>query len=243
MNQDHPRHIAIIMDGNGRWAAQRGLPRIAGHRAGVSTVRRVVEECARLRIPYLTLFAFSTENWRRPEEEVGALMVLLDQYLKRELANLMKNNVRLNTIGRLNDLPENVRRTLEDVTARSSANTGLTLTLALSYSGRDDIVQAVRRIAMDVSDGTLEPGAIDHDGFSSRLDTHDMPDPDLLIRTSGEMRISNFLLWEIAYTEFYVTQKLWPDFGDEDLHEALDEYKRRERRFGMTSDQVGPESR
>ncbi|MDF1535940.1 MAG: isoprenyl transferase [bacterium] len=243
MNQDHPRHIAIIMDGNGRWAAQRGLPRIAGHRAGVSTVRRVVEECARLRIPYLTLFAFSTENWRRPEEEVGALMVLLEQYLKRELANLMKNNVRLNTIGRLNDLPENVRRTLEDVTARSSANTGLTLTLALSYSGRDDIVQAVRRIAMDVSDGTLDPGAIDHDGFSSRLDTHDMPDPDLLIRTSGEMRISNFLLWEIAYTEFYVTQKLWPDFGDEDLHEALDEYKRRERRFGMTSDQVGPESR
>jgi undecaprenyl diphosphate synthase len=231
------------MDGNGRWAAQRGLPRIAGHRAGVDTVRSVVEECARLQIPYLTLFAFSTENWRRPKEEVGALMVLLDQYLKRELSTLMKNNVRLNTIGRPDDLPENVQRTLEDVTGRSSANTGLTLTLALSYSGRDDIIQALRRIAEDVSDGTLEPGSMDADTFSSYLSTSDIPDPDLLIRTSGEMRISNFLLWQIAYSEFYVTEKLWPDFTDADLWEAIKVFQERERRFGMTSEQVVPEGR
>jgi undecaprenyl diphosphate synthase len=241
VNQNHPRHIAIIMDGNGRWAAQRGLPRIAGHRAGVDTVRSVVEECARLQIPYLTLFAFSTENWKRPKEEVGALMVLLDQYLKRELSTLMKNNVRLNTIGRPGDLPENVQRTLEDVTERSSANTGLTLTLALSYSGRDDIVQAVRRIAEDAGAGTLEPGSVDADTFSSYLSTSDMPDPDLLIRTSGEMRISNFLLWQIAYSEFYVTEKLWPDFTDADLWKAIEVFQERERRFGMTSEQVVPE--
>jgi undecaprenyl diphosphate synthase len=231
------------MDGNGRWAAQRGLPRIAGHRAGVDTVRSVVEECARLQIPYLTLFAFSTENWKRPKEEVGALMVLLDQYLKRELSTLMKNNVRLNTIGRPGDLPEKVQRTLEDVTGRSSANTGLTLTLALSYSGRDDIVQAVRRIAEDAGAGTLEPGSMDADTFSSYLSTSDIPDPDLLIRTSGEMRISNFLLWQIAYSEFYVTEKLWPDFTDADLWKAIEVFQERERRFGMTSEQVVPEDR
>jgi undecaprenyl diphosphate synthase len=243
VNQNHPRHIAIIMDGNGRWAAQRGLPRIAGHRAGVDTVRSVVEECARLQIPYLTLFAFSTENWKRPKEEVGALMVLLDQYLKRELSTLMKNNVRLNTIGRPGDLPENVQRTLKDVIGRSSANTGLTLTLALSYSGRDDIMQAVRRIAEDAGAGTLEPGSMDADTFSSYLSTSGIPDPDLLIRTSGEMRISNFLLWQIAYSEFYVTEKLWPDFTDADLWEAIEVFQKRERRFGMTSEQVVPEGR
>jgi undecaprenyl diphosphate synthase len=246
VNQDNPHHIAIIMDGNGRWAAQRGLPRIAGHRAGVDTVRSVVEECARLKIPYLTLFAFSTENWRRPEDEVGALMILLDQYLKRELKTLMKNNVRLNTIGRLADLPDNVRGTLDDVTSRSAENSGLTLTLALSYSGRDDIVHAVRQIAQDVSEGRVTPESIDPELFSSSLDTAQgnvvMPDPDLLIRTSGEMRISNFLLWQIAYSEFYVTEKLWPDFRETDLNEAIESYKMRERRFGMTSEQVAPES-
>jgi undecaprenyl diphosphate synthase len=246
VNQDNPHHIAIIMDGNGRWAAQRGLPRIAGHRAGVDTVRSVVEECARLKIPYLTLFAFSTENWRRPEDEVGALMILLDQYLKRELKTLMKNNVRLNTIGRLADLPDNVRGTLDDVTSRSAENSGLTLTLALSYSGRDDIVHAVRQIAQDVSEGRVTPESIDPELFSSSLDTAHgnvvMPDPDLLIRTSGEMRISNFLLWQIAYSEFYVTEKLWPDFRETDLNEAIESYKMRERRFGMTSEQVAPES-
>ncbi len=246
MNQDNPHHIAIIMDGNGRWAAQRGLPRIAGHRAGVDTVRSVVEECARLKIPYLTLFAFSTENWRRPEDEVGALMILLDQYLKRELKTLMKNNVRLNTIGRLADLPDNVRGTLDDVTSRSAENSGLTLTLALSYSGRDDIVHAVRQIAQDVSEGRVTPESIDPELFSSSLDTAQgnvvMPDPDLLIRTSGGMRISNFLLWQIAYSEFYVTERLWPDFRETDLNEAIESYKMRERRFGMTSEQVAPES-
>jgi undecaprenyl diphosphate synthase len=233
------------MDGNGRWAAQRGLPRIAGHRAGVDTVRSVVEECARLKIPYLTLFAFSTENWRRPEDEVSALMILLDQYLKRELKTLMKNNVRLNTIGHLADLPDNVRGTIDDVTTRSAENSGLTLTLALSYSGRDDIIHAVRRIAQDVSDGRVTPDSIDIELFSSSLDTAHgsviMPNPDLLIRTSGEMRISNFLLWQIAYSEFYVTEKLWPDFREADLHDALEVYKTRERRFGMTSEQVAPE--
>lgn len=247
MNQDNPRHIAIIMDGNGRWAAGRGLPRIAGHRAGVDTVRSIVEECARLEIPYLTLFAFSTENWRRPEDEVGALMVLLDQYLKRELKTLMKNNVRLNTIGRLEDLPGNVRHTLEGVTGSSAGNSGLTLTLALSYSGRDDIVHGMQRIAKDVRDGRLEPEAIDDDIVTSSLDTGsgtiEIPDPDLLIRTSGEMRISNFLLWQIAYSEFYVTEKLWPDFRETDLHAAIETYKKRERRFGMTSEQVAPESK
>jgi len=246
VNQDNPHHIAIIMDGNGRWAAQRGLPRIAGHRAGVDTVRSVVEECARLKIPYLTLFAFSTENWRRPEDEVGALMILLDQYLKREFKTLMKNNVRLNTIGRLADLPDNVRGTLDDVTSRSAENSGLTLTLALSYSGRDDIVHAVRQIAQDVSEGRVTPESIDPELFSSSLDTAQgnvvMPDPDLLIRTSGEMRISNFLLWQIAYSEFYVTERLWPDFRETDLNEAIESYKMRERRFGMTSEQVAPES-
>jgi undecaprenyl diphosphate synthase len=234
------------MDGNGRWAAQRGLPRIAGHRAGVDTVRSITEECARLEIPFLTLFAFSTENWRRPEDEVGALMVLLDQYLKKELKTLMKNNVRLNTIGRLADLPENVQRTLQDVISRSAENTGLTLTLALSYSGRDDIVHAARRIAREVADGKLEPGSISSETLSSNMDTGHgdtpVPDPDLLIRTSGEMRISNFLLWQLAYSEFYVTEKLWPDFRETDLHEALGVYRQRERRFGMTSEQVAPEN-
>ena len=238
MNQELPTHIAIIMDGNGRWAADRNLPRIAGHRAGVDAVRKVVEECTRLKIPYLTLFAFSTENWNRPQDEVGGLMVLLDQYLKKELRTLMKNKVRLNTIGQIKDLPANVQQTLREVEEKSAANDGLTLTLALSYSGRDDILEAVRRVAEAVGKGDLSPGAIEPDTFSSFLYTDGMPDPDLLIRTSGEQRISNFLLWQSAYAEFYVTGKLWPDFSDEDLHEAIETFGSRERRFGMTSEQV-----
>lgn len=238
MNQDLPNHIAIIMDGNGRWAADRNLPRIAGHRAGVDAVRRVVEDCARLNIRYLTLFAFSTENWNRPQDEVGGLMILLDQYLKKELRALMKNNVRLRTIGQLEDLPDNVQQTLRKVVEESAVNDGLTLTLALSYSGRDDILDAVRRVAAAVESGDLNPGTIGSDTFSSFLHTDGMPDPDLLIRTSGEQRISNFLLWQIAYTEFYVTDKLWPEFASEDLHEALETFRSRERRFGMTSEQV-----
>jgi undecaprenyl diphosphate synthase len=238
VNQDLPTHIAIIMDGNGRWAAERSLPRIAGHRAGVDAVRITVEDCARLGIPYLTLFAFSTENWNRPQDEVGGLMVLLDQYLKKELKTLMNNKVRLNTIGRIEDLPANVQETLSDVVERSSANDGLTLTIALSYSGRDDILEASRQIARSVQKGDLSPDTIGPDLFSSFLYTRDMPDPDLLIRTSGEQRISNFLLWQVAYTEFYVTDKLWPEFASEDLKHALEAFRSRERRFGMTSEQL-----
>ena len=238
MNQDLPTHIAIIMDGNGRWAADRDLPRIAGHRAGVDAVRCVVEGCARLKIPYLTLFAFSTENWSRPKDEVGGLMLLLDQYLKKELNNLMENRVRLNTIGQLEDLPDNVYRTLKEVVESSAGNDGLTLTLALSYSGRDDILQAARNVAKAAVKGDLDPNAIGPETFASYLFTDGVPDPDLLIRTSGEQRISNFLLWQIAYAEFFVTEKLWPDFGDEDLDEAIEAFRARERRFGMTSQQL-----
>jgi len=226
------------MDGNGRWAADRHLPRIAGHRAGADAARKVVEECARLGIPYLTLFAFSTENWKRPQDEVGGLMVLLDQYLKRELRTLMKNNVRLTTIGNTKDLPVDVQKTLGEVLEASASNSGLTLTLALSYSGRDDILEAVRKLSSDVLRGDLQPDAIGADVFSSYLYTDGMPDPDLLIRTSGEQRISNFLLWQIAYTEFYVTDKLWPDFSPEDFAQALETFRSRERRFGLTSDQI-----
>ena len=238
MNQNLPTHIAIIMDGNGRWAADRNLPRIAGHRAGVDAVRRVVEDCARFKIPFLTLFAFSTENWNRPQSEVGGLMVLLDQFLKKELRTLMKNNVRLSTIGQIDDLPNNVQQTLREVVEQSSVNDGLTLTLALSYSGRDDILEAVRKVAAAVQRGDLNPDGIEPETFSSFLHTNGMPDPDLLIRTSGEQRISNFLLWQIAYTEFYVTDKLWPDFGSVDLLEAIETFNSRERRFGKTSEQI-----
>ncbi len=230
------------MDGNGRWAAERKLPRIAGHRAGVDAVRTVVEECARLSIPYLTLFAFSTENWKRPEEEVGGLMLLLDQYLKRELATLMKNDVRLNAIGKISDLPSRVQDTLGSVLEESARNTGLTLTLALSYSGRDDILEAVRRVALAAGRGEIAPESLGAEEFSAYLSTDGLPDPDLLIRTSGELRISNFLLWQIAYTEFFVTEKLWPDFSVEDLKEALEAYRTRERRYGMTSEQIRKES-
>ena len=238
MNQNLPTHIAIIMDGNGRWAADRNLPRIAGHQAGVDAVRRVVEECAGLKIPFLTLFAFSTENWNRPQDEVGGLMVLLNQYLKKELRTLMKNKVRLSTIGHIEDLPDNVQQTLREVVEESASNDGLTLILALSYSGRDDILNAVRQVAVAVEKGELSPDTIGPETFSSFLNTGGIPDPDLLIRTSGEQRISNFLLWQIAHAEFYVTEKLWPDFSREDLHEALKTYGLRERRFGMTSEQV-----
>ena len=238
MNQDLPTHIAIIMDGNGRWAADRNLPRIAGHRAGVDAVRRVVEDCARLKVSYLTLFAFSIENWNRPRDEVSGLMVLLDQYLKKELRTLMKNQVRLKTIGHIEDLPDNVQRTLREVVEESAENEGLTLTLALSYSGRDDILKAVCQVAAAVEMGDITSDTIGSDTFSTFLYTDGIPDPDLLIRTSGEQRISNFFLWQIAYTEFYVTDKLWPDFSREDLNEALETFRSRERRFGMTSEQV-----
>lgn len=241
VNPDLPQHIAIIMDGNGRWASGRNLPRIAGHHAGVEAVKRVVEECARLGVPFLTLFAFSTENWGRPGEEVGALMLLLDKYLKKEMDTLMKNNVRLTTVGKISDLPENVQATLHNACEKSSFNSGLTLVLALSYSGREEILEAVREIGRAVKRGELEPDSVDMDLFSRFLGTAGMPDPDLLIRTSGELRLSNFLLWQCAYTEFYVTEKHWPDFSAADLHAAIGEFQARERRFGLTSGQVRSE--
>ncbi|UCF32174.1 MAG: di-trans,poly-cis-decaprenylcistransferase [bacterium] len=230
------------MDGNGRWAKARGLPRIAGHRAGVKAVRAVVEECARAGVEYLTLFAFSRENWRRPEDEVNALMVLLEQYLERELDTIMKNNIRLRTIGRIEEIPEDVRRTLSRVTDRSAGNDGLTLILALSYSGRQDIVDAARRWSEEVARSGKTPDALSEEDFSGYLSTSGIPDPDLIIRTSGEMRISNFLLWQAAYAEFFVTEKLWPDFTVDDLREAIRDFGGRERRFGMTSDQVKEET-
>ncbi len=226
------------MDGNGRWADARGLPRIVGHRAGVKAVRAIVESCAQKGIGNLTLFAFSTENWQRPADEVGALMTLLDQYIKKELATIMNNNIRLLTIGRTDDLPRSVRTTLDDALERSSGNDGMNLILALSYSGRTDIIDAVRSCLAAAVEGKLEIAGLSEEKFESFLSTSRIPDPDLLIRTSGEMRISNFFLWQIAYTEMYVTEKLWPDFSEKDLDLAIEEYSARERRFGLTSEQV-----
>ncbi|MFV1957197.1 MAG: isoprenyl transferase [bacterium] len=238
MNKTVPRHIAVIMDGNGRWARERGLPRIAGHRAGVAAVRSIVEESARCGIGYLTLFAFSRENWQRPGNEVTALMELLDLYLKKELAMLRKNNVRLRTIGHSDDLPPAVLKTLRSVEMDTLNNDGLTLVLALSYSGKQDIVDAVRQISGKVASGKIALEDVGEITVDEHLATKGIPDPDLLIRTSGEMRVSNFLLWQTAYTEFYVTDKFWPDFSADDLREAIEEFRKRERRYGLTSDQM-----
>ncbi len=223
-----PRHIAVIMDGNGRWARQRRLPRIAGHKSGVDSVREIVETCARLDVEALTLYAFSTENWKRPGLEVEALFRLLRLYLRSEITTLRQNNVRLSAIGRIDGLPASVKAELDHVINLTAANTGLRLTLALNYSGRTEIVDAVRAI---VASGA-QPDQIDEATIEQHLYTHNLPEPDLLIRTSGEMRISNFLLWQIAYTELVVSQTLWPDFRCRHLLESLLEFQRRERRFG-----------
>ncbi len=238
VNKTVPRHIAVIMDGNGRWARERGLPRIAGHRAGVAAVRSIVEQSAQLGIGYLTLFAFSRENWQRPGNEVTALMELLDLYLKKELAMLRENNVRLITIGHSNDLPPAVLKTLRSVEMDTLSNDGLTLVLALSYSGKQDIVDAVRQISEKVASGKIALEDVCEITVDEHLATKGIPDPDLLIRTSGEMRVSNFLLWQTAYTEFYVTDKFWPDFSADDLKEAIEEFRKRERRYGLTSEQM-----
>ncbi len=230
-----PRHIAIIMDGNGRWAKQRGLPRLEGHRAGAESVRAIVRACGELGIEYLTLYAFSSENWRRPKAEVTALMHLLEFYLQREVTELDKNNVRLAAIGRLHELPEGAQRQLQKSIEALRKNTGLTLVLALSYGGRAEIVDAVRSIARDVKTGALNIADINEETISHRLYTRDIPDPDLLIRTSGEMRISNFLLWQISYAEIHVTDTLWPDFRKPQLQAALDDYAKRQRRFGRVT--------
>ena len=238
MQTDNIRHIAIIMDGNGRWAKQRGLERVYGHKEGANAVRRVVEEAGRLQIPYLTLYTFSTENWSRPEAEVSALMSLLVSAIRNEMANLIRNNVRLNAIGNLEDLPEACRKELMDAIAQTSHCTGLTLTLALSYSGRSELTRATREIARKAAEGVLSPETVTDETISSLLYTNGMPDPDILIRTGGEQRISNFLLWQIAYTELFFLPVMWPDFTGEHLREVIGRFLSRERRFGKTSEQV-----
>ncbi len=227
-----PRHIAIIMDGNGRWAKERGLPRIAGHEQGAESVRAVTEACVELGVGFLTVYAFSTENWKRPAAEVAALWVLLEHFIAQETPTLMKNNVRLQAIGRLHELPESCQQALAVAVAQTAGNTATTLVLALNYSGRTEIVDAVRSLSAEVAAGRLGADEIDAEKFSAHLDTRAIPDPDLLIRTSGEMRLSNFLLWQLSYTEIVVTAKLWPDFGKDDLRAAIGEFNNRERRFG-----------
>jgi undecaprenyl diphosphate synthase len=227
-----PKHVAIIMDGNGRWAKQRHLPRVEGHRAGAESARIIIRTAGELGIKYLTLYAFSAENWNRPKDEVDALMKYLIHYLKSETPELNKNNVRLEVIGQIYRLPENVQEHLKKSIATLSRNNGLTLVMALSYGSRIEIVEAVRNIAEKAKQGKIDPGDINEKVISEHLWTRNVPDPDLLIRTSGEMRISNFLLWQISYTELLVTQTLWPDFRKMQFFEALEEYTRRHRRFG-----------
>ncbi|MBI5137645.1 MAG: isoprenyl transferase [Nitrospirae bacterium] len=233
-----PRHVAIIMDGNGRWARRQGKSRIEGHRAGVKSVRETVTACRELGVEVLTLYAFSMENWQRPRLEVRALMRFLNEFLERELATMQDNHIRLATIGRTERLPDAVRATLDRVMAATAANTGMTLVLALAYGGRAELTDAVRAIAREVKAGTLNPDAISEATISARLDTAGLPDPDLMIRTSGETRISNYLLWQMAYTEFHFTPLLWPEFRRPALYRAILDYQGRERRFGLTGEQA-----
>lgn len=227
-----PRHVAIIMDGNGRWAQRRGLPRIEGHRNGVRTVREITEEACRLGLEQLTLYCLSIENWKRPKDELNLLMHLLDQFLVQERPTIQRNNVRLRVIGRRRGLPENVLARLDETIALSADNTGTTLCLAINYGARAELTDAVRGIAEDVRQGRLSPEDILESTIEERLYTHDMPDPDLVIRTAGEHRISNFLLWQISYAEIWVTHDSWPDFNIQHFHQALRDYSQRERRFG-----------
>jgi undecaprenyl diphosphate synthase len=227
-----PQHVAIIMDGNGRWAKQRHLPRVEGHRRGAESARTIIRAAGEIGIKYLTLYAFSTENWNRPKDEVDTLMKYLIQYLKRETPELNKSNVRLQVIGQIWRLPDNVQEQIRKSIATLEKNNGLTLILALSYSGRSELVDAVRAIAAKAKEGRLDPADINDRVISEHLHTRNWPDPDLLIRTSGEMRVSNFLLWQISYAEFVITPTLWPDFRKPQFIEALEEYSRRHRRFG-----------
>jgi undecaprenyl diphosphate synthase len=233
-----PAHVAIIMDGNGRWAKQRGLDRIFGHQQGVNAVRELIETAAELGIRFLTLYAFSTENWGRPDGEITALMGIMVQSLSNETETLLKNNIRLKAIGDINRLADDVRARLDETIGLTSVSTGLTLIIALSYSSRWEIAMAARNISADVKKGTLDPLSITEEDFEKYLTTYGIPDPELLIRTSGELRISNFLLWQVAYTEFYFTEILWPDFGKNDFYNAIIDFQKRERRFGKTSEQV-----
>jgi len=233
-----PQHIAIIMDGNGRWAKEKGKLRVFGHRNGVQSVRDVVEGAAELGIKYITLYTFSSENWNRPKLEVSAIMELMISTINKEINNFMKNNIRLNAIGDLEMLPRKAYTELTGAIKKTAQNTGITLTLALSYSSRREIVQAAKNIAEKVQKGELSVADIDEETFENNLYTSGMPAPELMIRTSGEYRISNYLLWQIAYAELYFTPKLWPDFRREDLFEAIIDYQKRERRFGMISEQL-----
>jgi undecaprenyl diphosphate synthase len=233
-----PSHVAIIMDGNGRWAQQRGLDRVFGHQQGVKALREVIEASAELGIKFLTLYAFSTENWGRPDDEVSALMGIMVQSLNDETSTLIRNNIQLKIIGDIDRMSDEVRNRLEETCQQTSHCTGLNLVVALSYSSRWEIINAVRKISSDVHNGILNPDDIDDEKFGEYLGTSGIPDPELMIRTSGELRISNFLLWQLAYTELYFTDKLWPDFGKEELYEAIIDYQKRERRFGKTSEQV-----
>lgn len=236
--QKVPVHLAVIMDGNGRWAQQRMLKRIVGHQRGAETVKMVVEQSSLLGIKYLTLFAFSSENWSRPAIEVRALMTLLKKYIRQETARMMRKNIRYNVIGNRSDLPDDVNETLDEAIHKTAGNTGMVLTLALSYGGRQELCRAAASLARDVAAGRISSDGITPELFGSYLDTGGLPDPDFLIRTSGEMRISNFLLWQLAYTELYFTETNWPDFTINELHKALADFQSRERRFGKTSDQI-----
>ena len=233
-----PRHLAIIMDGNGRWAKQRMLKRIVGHQRGVETVNMVIEHALRLGIKYLTLFAFSSENWSRPPMEVRSLMALLKKHIRKETARMMRKNIRYNVIGNRADLPDDVNEALEKAISETSGNTGMVLTQALSYGSRQELAMATTRLIQDVLSNKVDPKNISVETLGAYLDTVDLPDPDFLIRTSGEMRISNFLLWQLAYTELYFTDVLWPDFTINEFNKALADFQSRERRFGKTSDQI-----
>ena len=235
-----PSHLAIIMDGNGRWAKQKGMLRAIGHENGTKSVRKTVEICAELGIQNLTLYAFSTENWKRPKLEIDTLMKLLVSSLKKEINTLQSNNIKLNAIGNLTSLPDSVQKELQEVIEKTAENKRMTLTLALSYGAREEIIQAVKKISNKVKNNIISEEAIDESIINQHLYTHNLPDVDLVIRTSGEHRISNFLLWQIAYAEFYFTEVLWPDFSENDLYEAIISYQKRERRFGKTSEQIIP---
>jgi undecaprenyl diphosphate synthase len=235
---DIPKHIAIIMDGNGRWAREKTLPRIAGHREGVNSVREVTRICGEIDVEFLTLYTFSKENWKRPKKEVSALMTLLLRTINKEVKGLHKNNVKFNIIGDLEMLPPSTRKGLEEGISLTSENTGLNLSLALNYGSRQEMLEATQTLAMQVKDGLISVGDINEELFSKYLYTNGIPDPDLMIRTSGESRLSNFLLWQSAYTEIYMTSTYWPDFREKELLEAILDYQKRERRFGKVSEQI-----
>ncbi len=237
-----PRHVAVIMDGNGRWAKQRNLDRTFGHKEGISAVRRAIEAASKAQVPYLTLYTFSTENWKRPEEEVKALMALMIQAVANETPELVKNNIRVKVIGDIGRLPADTKRALDYCLETTSTSTGTTVILALSYSSKWELTEAIKDIVKDVQSGNIQPDNINEPLVASYLSTNGIPDPDILIRTGGELRVSNFLLWQIAYSELYFTDELWPDFNEESFYRAVLEYQNRERRFGKTSEQVTEES-